>query len=61
MLSFPAISCGVYGYPVAAAAEVAMAAVVSALEDHPGVERVRFWVFSDEAEAAFSRALADLR
>ncbi|MEO7752183.1 MAG: O-acetyl-ADP-ribose deacetylase [Terracoccus sp.] len=61
VLSFPAISCGVYGYPVTGAAAVAMAAVVSALEDNPGVERVRFWVFSDEAEEAFTRALSDLR
>ncbi len=61
VVAFPAISCGVYGYPVGAAAEVAVASVVAVLEDHPGVERVRFWLFSDEAEAAFTRALAELR
>jgi len=50
-VAFPAISCGVYGYPVERAAEVAVAAV----RDH-GLDLVRFVMFDDAAYDAFSRA-----
>lgn len=54
-VSFPAISCGVYGYPVAEAAEVALTAV---READTAVDLVRFVLFGDDAFAAF-RAAAD--
>ena len=56
-VAFPAISTGVYGYPVDAAAPVAVAAVREALR--PPVEHVRFVLFSDDHLAAFERALAE--
>src|SRR5215207_7648255 len=37
VVAFPAISTGVYGYPLDAAAEVALTATVEALARHPGV------------------------
>src|SRR5205085_8603589 len=52
-VAFPAISTGVYGYPVDRAAAVAIAATQQALDDHPEVEEARFWLFGDEAYAAF--------
>ena len=52
-VSFPAISCGVYGYPLRLAAPVAVTAVREAETD---VELVRFVLFGDDAFDAFSRA-----
>lgn len=56
-IAFPAISTGIYGYPVEAAAVVAIHATQRALEDYPAVEEARFWLFGDAAHAAFAAAL----
>ena len=56
-VAFPAISCGVYGYPLQLAAAVAIGATCAALEMHPRVLEARFWLFGDEAFAAFENAL----
>ena len=57
-VAFPAISAGVYGYPMDQAAAVAIAATQEALAAHPEVEEARFWLFGDRAHAAFETALA---
>ena len=56
-LAFPAISTGVYGYPVELAAPVAVAAVRE--EQRPPIELVRFVLFSEDHLDVFERALAD--
>jgi O-acetyl-ADP-ribose deacetylase (regulator of RNase III) len=53
-VAFPAISTGVYGYPLELAAPVAIEAVRSA---ETRVEEVRFVLFSRESYEAFDRAL----
>ena len=46
-VAFPAISCGVYGYPVHLAAPIALKAAMKAAKEH-GIEEVKF-VFALEA------------
>jgi O-acetyl-ADP-ribose deacetylase (regulator of RNase III) len=60
-VAFPAISCGVYGYPLDRAAGVAVAAVAAFLGERPGgIRRVRFVTFGNEATRAFEQALENL-
>jgi O-acetyl-ADP-ribose deacetylase len=56
-VAFPAISTGVYGYPLREAAEVSVRAVRGALAAWPAVSEARFWLFGDDAYRAFEAAL----
>ena len=56
-VAFPAISTGVYGYPVEEAAPVAIRAVREADTE---VREVRFVLFDDHTHSAFERALANV-
>lgn len=65
-IAFPAISTGIYRFPVAEAAAVASAAVAGRLTERPGAfELVRFVCFTEEAtkvyREAVGRALSDFR
>jgi len=60
-LSFPAISCGVYGYPVEEAADIAVGTVARFVEEHQAFDSVRFILFGPEAEAAYLKALMEFK
>jgi O-acetyl-ADP-ribose deacetylase len=56
-IAFPAISCGVYGFPIPRAAEIAMRTIAEVLLDYPGLTALTIAAFDPEVEAAFARAL----
>ncbi|MDQ1699471.1 MAG: O-acetyl-ADP-ribose deacetylase [Frankiaceae bacterium] len=53
-VAFPAVSAGVYGWPMRSAADIAVT-TIRAID--AGVDEARFVLFSDGAYAEFSRAL----
>ena len=59
-VAFPAVSTGIYGYPVDRAARVAIPAAVAAAEAAEHVSRVVFVLFSDADLAAFRAAVSEL-
>ena len=56
-VAFPAISTGIYGYPIELAAGVAVAATAEALDRQDTVELVRFVLFDEQTLAAFDAAI----
>ena len=59
-LAFPAISCGVYGYPLDQASRVALRTVAEYCAAHPEIREVRFVLFSDRDLAVYREALAEI-
>jgi O-acetyl-ADP-ribose deacetylase (regulator of RNase III) len=57
VVAFPAISTGVYAYPLEDAARVAIDATRAALDAHPQVQEARFWLFDERAYRVFEAAL----
>jgi O-acetyl-ADP-ribose deacetylase (regulator of RNase III) len=46
-IAFPAISCGVYGYPIQEACEIALGTTIPLLEQHSSFKKLIFILFSD--------------
>ena len=59
-LGLPAISAGIYGYPLPAAARIAVRTVAEHLAGDTTIERATFVLRSDEALGAFREALAEM-
>jgi len=56
-IAFPAISCGIYGYPIEPAARIAVAETSRFVAEHPTIERVIFACFGADVCEAYERAL----
>jgi O-acetyl-ADP-ribose deacetylase len=57
-IAFPAISCGVYGYPIDAATEIAVREVTGFLSGNDSIDEVVFACFGDDVFRAYERTLA---
>jgi len=57
-IAFPAISCGVYGYPMQEACKIAVDTCSRYLADHDGPEKVIFVLFTADALAVYRRRLS---
>jgi O-acetyl-ADP-ribose deacetylase (regulator of RNase III) len=59
-VAFPAVSCGVYGYPVKEAAVIATRTVADFVRQSERIRLVRFVLFSQEDHDAFEKALENV-
>jgi O-acetyl-ADP-ribose deacetylase (regulator of RNase III) len=59
-LAFPAISCGIYGYPAVDAAEIAVRETIAFLRKHSEIERVVFVCFEADVYRAYEETLASI-
>ncbi|MGE5792322.1 MAG: O-acetyl-ADP-ribose deacetylase [Bacteroidota bacterium] len=59
-IAFPAISCGIYGYPMAAGAKIAVRETSVFLEQHPSIDRVVFALFDEAALKTYEGEIARL-
>jgi O-acetyl-ADP-ribose deacetylase len=59
-IAFPAISCGIYGYPPSQAARIALRETLDYLDSHPTIETVIFVCFDDSIYEAYQHAVDSL-
>jgi len=56
-IAFPAISCGIYGYPIEEACEIAVRETISFLSNEESMEKVIFTCFDQDVYQAYLEAL----
>jgi len=60
-IAFPAISCGVYGYPIADAAAIAIEAIRDGLSRHHSIREITAVLFSGTDLRVYEQTLSALR
>ena len=60
-IAFPAISCGVYGYPIEQACEIAMNTVAEQISYFSDIRKVIFCAFGDDLYEAYIAALQKIQ
>ncbi len=56
-IAFPAISTGIYGYPMEDAARIAFRTIIDYLSEHPEITLVRYVLYDDRAYTVHERVL----
>jgi O-acetyl-ADP-ribose deacetylase (regulator of RNase III) len=59
-VAFPAISCGVYGYPIEKACKIAIDSTLDFLEAHAAIQKVVFILFSPQDRAVYGKYLGSI-
>jgi len=59
-IAFPAVSAGVYGYPMREAAVIALKAALAGIEENPGLERIVFVQYNEPAQQVYCEAATRL-
>jgi O-acetyl-ADP-ribose deacetylase (regulator of RNase III) len=57
-IAFPAISCGIYGYPIGAACRIAVSETAKFVQTAPSIERVLFTAFGADVYDGYEHALS---
>jgi O-acetyl-ADP-ribose deacetylase (regulator of RNase III) len=60
-IAFPAISCGIYSFPVAVAAEIAIHETMQALRVYQSIQRVTFALFAENVYSGYADVVAARR
>ena len=60
-IAFPSISTGVYNYPIEDAAKIALSTVIDFVKENPGIDEVRFILFSDHDFHVYQETVNELK
>ncbi len=60
-IAFPAVSCGVYGYPIEDACRIAVETTLAFLAENEGIERVIFVLFGEKDRQVYEDHIGSLK